>query len=168
MLDVNPIFSIFWCQNELILLYPQVFKDFFIKFKHFFSNSRSFQGPSSFSRSIPGLCEPWNCKWFTWARQQALIFSNYMYFLGEIVFMLILPAGYVYTKYCSSKSFWYNLLIDVLDNCSFFLEKTCWIKWANAQYHLCVGSWLHWERNSGGSSWRRSWWQPPRNTSELC
>ena len=68
ILDVDAIFSIFSCQNELTLLYPQVFKDFFIKFKHCFSKfkefsrrksfSRSFQGPSSFSRSIPGPCEP--------------------------------------------------------------------------------------------------------------
>ena len=58
----------FWYQNELILLYSQVFKDHFIKFKHCFfkfkefsrrkSFPRSFQGPSSFSRSIPGPCEP--------------------------------------------------------------------------------------------------------------
>ena len=50
------------------MLYPQVFKDFCIKFKHSFfkfkefsrrkSFSRSFQGPNSFSRSIPGPCEP--------------------------------------------------------------------------------------------------------------
>ena len=70
ILDVNAIFSIFWCQNELILLYPQLFKDFFIKLKHCFfkfkefsrrkSFSRSFQGPTSFSRTIPGPCKP--CK----------------------------------------------------------------------------------------------------------
>ena len=57
--------------NELDLLYSQVFKTFFIKFKHCFFKfkefsrrkpfSRSFQGPGSFSRSIPGLCEPCNC-----------------------------------------------------------------------------------------------------------
>ena len=52
------------------MLYSQVFKDFFITFKHCFykfkgfsrrkSFSRSFQGPSSFLKSIPGPCEP--CK----------------------------------------------------------------------------------------------------------
>ena len=32
--DCNTIFLIFWCQNELFSLWSQVFKDFFIKFKH--------------------------------------------------------------------------------------------------------------------------------------
>ena len=88
--DVVVVVVVVVCQNELTLLYPQVFKDFFIKFKHCFSKfkefsrrksfSRSFQGPSSFSRSIPGPCEPWRdcsfqgtletavwlCRW--WAR----------------------------------------------------------------------------------------------------
>ena len=44
MLDVNAIFSIFWCQNELILLYSQVFKDYFLKFKQCFFKFNDFQG----------------------------------------------------------------------------------------------------------------------------
>ena len=54
MLDVNAISSIFLCQNELILLYSQVLRDFFIKFKHCFFKFKEFSRRKLFSRSFQG------------------------------------------------------------------------------------------------------------------
>ena len=55
MLDVNAISSIFSCQNEIILLYSQVFKDVFRKIKHCFVKFKGFSRRKSFSRSFQGV-----------------------------------------------------------------------------------------------------------------